>query len=467
MGSDKSPTRDAIAIWEAGVRAVLPETLFQEQCHVSNDKLSIGDLELAANDFSKLIIVGAGKASASMAMALQNRLPKKWFDDRRVSGWVNVPEQTVPKGYSFPVVLHQARPYGINEPTHLAMAGAQKIQQIVSACHPDDLVICLLSGGGSALLPLPRPGIDLELKRQITQQLSSAGATIEELNTVRTALSDIKGGGLARSCSAGLLLNLVISDVLGDDLRFIASGPSFIGEQVGLKANDVLVKFFPNRKSLPEIVWAYASESESVDPMPKSRGNQLKCHVEHVILANNATAVDAAGVEAVARGYRYLMNSARKSEGDAASLGQSLMENVEFFYHDPEAPDCLITGGEPTVSLVPANIRGKGGRNQHLTLAALLKALPEKEQMHKSVIDLCFLSAGTDGEDGPTDAAGAFFNLETLLKENRTEAELHGFLDRNDSNSFFEHSGGLLRTGPTGTNVCDLRVACWEPIHSS
>ena len=459
--SRKNLREDALAIWNAGVDAVRPSQLFRETMQVAPPLLRFADIEFDLRSMNRLLIVGAGKASAAMADALQRQLPESWFKSQRVGGWVNVPEGTKPIGYDFPVTLHEARPAGLNEPTEQGIMGSREILRLVANCSADDLVICLLSGGASALLPLPLPGVSLVDKQAITRALSAAGATIEELNTVRIALSQIKGGQLARACRAKRMLTLVISDVLGDDLRFIGSGPTFSSAPPEPTAGQILDRYARCGMVVPAAVWdvvkSVSIPGKRTSPSLLSKG---MCQVEHLILANNATAVDAAGVEAVARGYRYLMSSARRSEGDATLLGRELVERCTEWAGDPEAPDCLISGGEPTVTLAPAGTRGRGGRNQQLVLAAL-------QRRHELIAGdsvaspLCFLSGGTDGEDGPTDVAGAWFDATIEPELASLAMQMADSLTRNDAYSFFERHGGHLRTGPTGTNVCDLRVVVW------
>lgn len=460
MASREKLIEDAHAIWRAGVDAVLPKALFQEHMHLSSDRLQLGDIEYSLKTIGRIVVVGAGKAAAPMAIAFQERLPPEFLRSGRVLGWVNVPEGTIPEDYSFPVRLHPARPYGRNEPTLQAQEGAQEIMRLVHGCRKDDLVVCLLSGGGSALLPLPKKSISLEDKIQVTRMLSGAGATIEELNSVRIALSDVKGGGLAGHCNAARLACLVISDVLGDNLHFIASGPTIAMEGGARGAIEILKKFSKHRSEVSENIWKLLFEDASRElSEPKKVAESKKCQVEHFILANNATAIDAAGVEAVARGYQYLMSAARRSEGDAAELGRELMSRCYEWRADPSAPNCFISGGEPSVALVESSRRGLGGRNQQLVLAALEQSI--QMESDGSSRPYCFLSAGTDGEDGPTDAAGAWISDITSGAGGIRVEEVRRYLAQNDAYHFFEKYGGLMKTGPTGTNVCDLRVALW------
>src|SRR5262245_26470450 len=215
---------DALAIWHAGLAAVRSDRLVTDNVRVDGESLLIGDESIRLSSVGRIAVIGAGKAGAGMAAGLEEALGPRVLAEKQVRGWINVPADCVRELGC--IHLHAARPAGINEPTSEGVLGAEKILEIVSSLGADDLCICLISGGGSALLPAPVAGVSLAEKQAITRQLSAGGANIEELNTVRKQLSRIKGGGLARACRAGRLITLIISDVLGDPLDVIASGPT-------------------------------------------------------------------------------------------------------------------------------------------------------------------------------------------------------------------------------------------------
>jgi glycerate-2-kinase len=300
----------------------------------------------------------------------------------------------------------------------------------------------LISGGGSALLPAPLPGISLAEKQAITRHLSAAGANIEELNTVRKQLSRIKGGGLARACRAGHLVTLIISDVLGDPLDVIASGPTVPDSHTRRDALAVLARYGYDSPAVRDVL--------SRSPITNHH-SPLTCQVTNLVIGNNALAVDAAGIEAERRGYSHAMIAATQLEGPAEEIGRDLA-NMTLQMLSEAGPDCLITGGEPTVKLAPAEIRGKGGRNQQLVLAAMTELFP------RSPMSFALLSAGTDGEDGPTDAAGAMIDANLVEPMKTSQLDPDDYLRRNDAYTFFQQLGGLIKTGPTHTNVCDVRV---------
>jgi hydroxypyruvate reductase len=434
---------DAERIWRAGVTAVLPKRLIPENVRVRRRWLTVGEELLDLRSIERIAIVGAGKAAGAMAVALENALGPQLLEEKQVAGWVNVPADCVMPTQR--VHLHAARAPGVNEPSAEGARGTRRILDIVSSLGPADVCFCLLSGGGSALLPAPVPEISLDEKIRLTRLISGAGANIEQLNVVRQNLSLVKGGGLARACRAGQLVTLVISDVLGDPLNLIASGPTVPRRSKAVHALSVLevlgiiadasiaetVKFLRRRATEPEKPQAAVA-----------RGIQI-------VLGNNAMAVDAAGVKAERLGYSHAMIAATNSDGAAEEVGRHLA-SMAMHMRDNLGPDCLISGGEPTVTLVDEGRRGKGGRNQQLVLAALAE-LGDCE-------GICLLSGGTDGEDGPTDAAGAIVDGDVVRAAGKAGLDASDYLIRNDAYTFFRQSGGLLITGPTQTNVCDLRV---------
>lgn len=420
-------TEDAIAIWRAGVAAVDPVRLVQHA--------------LAGEWFhpeSRILLVGAGKASAAMAQAAVAVLGAD-----RVSGWINVPADQA--GEAGPVHLHAARPAALNEPTEAGVEGTARMLALLETLQPDDIAIALISGGGSALLTAPRPPVTLEEKRDLVRRLFAAGAPIAEVNLVRRSLSLVKGGGLARACRGRRLLGLILSDVVGDDLAAIGSGPT-----VAIPADPAEVKAVLRRRSIAEDTLSAAIRTVLAAPaiaVPPTAA------IENRIIGSTAIALEAAAAEATARGYRVVSLGAA-NQGDAAAEGEALAHRLRDLAAGAERV-CLLSGGEPTVTM-PAGIGGLGGRNQHLALAALpvLTGTP----------GATLLSGGTDGEDGPTDAAGAYVDEEVIRAAERLGLDPRDPLARFESHRFFQAAGGLLRTGPTGTNVADLRVGTVAPL---
>lgn len=456
--STASLRRDALKIWSASVEAVRPEKIVPKWMHVANGSIVFGSddcenkKEIPLDSIRRIAVVGAGKAGASMAAAVENTLGNSLMTEKNLVGWVNVPEDCV--GESLRCIhLHPARPAGVNEPTAEGVSGSQQILDIVELLGPNDLCICLISGGGSALLPSPVEGVSLADKLAVTRFLSAAGANIEQLNAVRKPLSRIKGGGLDRACKAGNIVSLIISDVLGNPLDVIASGPTVPCEATPHAALDVL-KQFGMAPELAPSVFDYL-EKQARD---RSHGPQaalipnLQSLISPFIIADNATAVAAAAEEARKLGYAVEAESESQSEGLAEDVGRRLAAKSLKMRAEHRSM-CFISGGEPVVQLAPSSRRGLGGRNQQLILAAVETLFDD------GAANMALLSGGTDGEDGPTNAAGAFCDAEVIAAARRLSLQPAEYLARNDAYHFFEPLGGLIKTGPTQTNVCDVRVA--------
>ncbi len=448
-------TRDAIAIWQAGVEAVRADSVVEQQTHWDGRWLTIADHVFDLQNADRLIIVGAGKATAGMLSGLLEALLKSKKRLPKIAGWINVPQGSLtphgPLGNT--VTICQARPQGCNEPTETAVDGTRQILNFVHHAGSNDCVVALISGGGSALLCSPIDGVTLEDKLGITRALSAAGANIEELNSVRRCLSNIKGGGMARACNARHLITCIISDVLGDPLDVIASGPTILKPTPNpSQAIDVMNQLLPNQfQSIRNLL----NQQLLVNSLASKELNRPPIELVPIVLANNATAVDAAGQKAVELGYRYWMKSERQSEGEATQLGQRFAQQMNSTLEQAQI-DCIISGGEPTVILPPTTIRGLGGRNQQLTLAFL--EWFNRNGGWPTRAELAFVSGGTDGEDGPTDAAGAYVDKNVMAQMLSQQLHPEDYLKRCDAYRFFEKTHGLLKTGPTGTNVCDLRV---------
>lgn len=452
-----SPARThALEIWTAGLDAVRAEPLVRRELVVEDDILWIDGHAFDRSDFQRVLVFGAGKAASAMAAGLVNKLDG-WLP---ISGWVNVPEGTEREIHG--IVTHPARPAGVNEPTADGEFGTREIVERVENAESSDLIIALISGGGSALLPMPIEGITLEEKLSVIRFLSGRGASIEQLNTVRKHISAIKGGGLLRRANGKHLVTLVLSDVLGDPLDLIASGPTVIDPSSPADALEVLSEFDPadsdGKRKLPDSIYRQLSQANACDA-DKEAAAVIDSTI--VVVGNNAVAVDEAGIVAERLGYNHVMSSATCSEGLAEDVGRHLADmTVKMLRAGPEnhRTDCLISGGEPVVQLAESSIRGKGGRNQQLVLAAyqrLIQCDLTDEEWRRVAI----LSGGTDGEDGPTDAAGAVLNEKVNREAVSLNLDVADHLRRNDAYTFFRRTGGLLMTGPTGTNVCDVRVA--------
>jgi hydroxypyruvate reductase len=445
--------RDALAIFQAGIDAVRSDRLVRESVRVDGNWLIVGSEQIDLSHIGRIAVIGAGKAGAGMAAGLEEALGPRLLREKNVTGWLNVPADCVRPLTA--IHLHAARPAGVNEPTDAGVVGSQRIIALVQSLGPDDLCLCLISGGGSALLPLPIAGVTLADKQALTRFLSAHGANIRELNTVRKQLSRIKGGGLARACGARRLITLIISDVLGDPLDVIASGPTVADTATPQDALAILAKFDPKHELCISI---YDSLQGAKALESSNAAAPHSALVSNLVVGNNALAVDAAGREAARRGYSQALIAATELEGEAETIGRHHAEVALPMRREP-GPDALISGGEPVVTLAPPEIRGNGGRNQQLVLAALVRLLELQGGGDANPLaGLAILSGGTDGEDGPTDAAGAMIDEDTFQRMRQLGLSPSFYLARSDAYSFFAQVGGLIKTGPTHTNVCDLRV---------
>ena len=471
MSTQSKIVQDALAIWKAGVDAVTPRHLISKQIRISDLKLKVREVEVDLSSVRRLVVVGGGKAACDMATAFEaNVLPfvRQALPAIEVEGLVTSPELTdrqqrereelraLYQSEQPAIEVLEARPAGLNAPTEKAVAGTQRILETVRACGPEDVVVCLLSGGGSALLTAPVDGITLQDKQSVASVMSAAGATIEQLNAVRRSLSGVKGGGLARACNAGVLVTAAISDVLGNNLETIASGPTVLeAETRPSHALKVLgdLRLMDDARLLNVVEHLKNAMSTMGDE--QARLERVDCKVHNVILGSNRDAVDAACQQATELGYKCSSESATHCEPDVSEVGMRMFGQFKSIAVSVE-PICWISGGEPTVAL-PEN-PGRGGRNQQLVLQMIVDLL-DHQSVLDGELDFAFLSGGSDGEDGPTNAAGAYCDPRILaLAADLGIAKLREHLAKADSFQVLKQLDCLMLTGATGTNVCDLRV---------
>ncbi len=464
MSGASTPSRQLVeSIWKAAVRSVDSARLVRQVIRIEGSRVVIAGTPIPMENLRRIEVVGAGKAGAGMAQGAAEALGGL---GKSLSGWVNVPADCVRPLSS--ITLHPARPAGLNEPTAAGVAGSEEILRRVAALGAGDLCLVLISGGGSALLPAPIAGVSLADKAATIRQMSLAGASIDELNCVRRQLSRIKGGGLARACRAQWLVTLVISDVIGDPLEVIASGPTIDFPLEPERALELLEQFAPGLVGIPGSVIESLQRLRlsgvgHVSYVPE-RVQEEHGHVKNVphirvvsIIGNNQTAVDAAEREALSLGLDVRVLGVGQA-GVAKTAGRELAEECLRVQPSLTRPLCLISGGEPVVHVEKRPGPQKGGRNQELALAALCRL----SESHANGITI--LSGGTDGEDGPTDAAGAIADSAIAQAATLHHLNPQQFLTDHNSYPFFEQTGGLLITGPTHTNVMDVRVALVEPL---
>ncbi len=457
-------TAHALDIWKSAVDAVSSSQLVKNVLQRQADELNVCGNHFRLSDLQRIIVVGAGKAGAGMASAVEEVLGTDMVD-AKVTGWVNVPADCVRELRR--IRLHAARPAGVNEPTVEGVGGSLKILQLVERLRDDDLCLVLLSGGGSALLPAPCFGVSLDDKQEVTRLLSRGGATINELNTVRKQLSLIKGGGLARALKAGRMIGLIISDVIGDPLDIISSGPTVDDDSTPAMARDIL-KRIAGQNNVPKAVLELLNEKIELDASTTSntRPRVDADRVQNYVIGNNAVAVAAAEHQARSLGYDVRVIGVGIG-GIASEIGRDLARQCLAARAEVVAsgkPLCLISGGEPTVRLSETKLPRKGGRSQELVLAACVEILSAGSISQSSAAKkITILSGGTDGEDGPTDAAGAWLDADVLQSIQDQHLVPEDYLAINNAYEFFSRAGGLLKSGPTHTNVMDVRVALISP----
>lgn len=462
---------DAAAIREAAVDAVRPERLVARRLVVTGARLLVDGISLelpSSPEGGRIAVVGGGKAAAGMAAGVADLLGRAGVGRDRLLGLVSVPEGCGRDGLG--IEIRPTRPAAVNLPTPAVVTATREMLSMLASLTPADLAIAVISGGGSALLECPRPGVPLEELIAVAGSLSAAGAEITELNTVRRAASDVKGGGLARACGAGRLLVLVLSDVIGDPLEFVASGPCLPTTDGAAAALAVLERHGAIAAGVaPRLVAVLegdirrggaSSRSEAVSPA----GSWLKpdgCRVDHILLGGNATAVDAGAAAAASLGYAVTIRQAvAGSPETAAAAGERLARAglaVAAAATSDGRPRAIIEGGEAVVRLPPDH--GIGGRNQQTATAALVEAMRTGGWPPGLVV----ASIGTDGEDGPTDAAGGLVDAAVAARIAALRLDAAAAVARCDAHPLLAAAGGLVVTGPTGTNVADVRIVLARP----
>lgn len=427
----------ALQILRAALAAVDPAEAVQRHVQRNCASLTIGDRQLDLSAIGRIVAVGGGKAGGPMAQALETIL-----DDRLEHGWVNVKS-----GHRAPtrvVHLHEA---GHPLPDAESVRGSLAIRQYLTGLGESDLVLGLISGGGSALLTLPREGISLTDLQETTERMLRAGADITQLNTVRKHLDLVKGGGLARLAAPARLITLVLSDVVGDPLDVIASGPTVPDPSTFADARRVFEQLGLTGK-LPTAVESLLERgAKGEEPETPKPGDPIFTRTETIVIGSNARAAQAAVETATHQGWTVLDLGSRL-EGEAREVGRvlgALARSVQQEGRPVSPPACIIAGGETVVTVRGT---GRGGRNQELALGAAL--------VIHGLSDVLVVSLGTDGTDGPTDAAGAVADGTTLMRARALGHDPHTALAQNDSYAFFDALGDLIITGPTRTNVNDL-----------
>jgi glycerate 2-kinase len=438
-----SQTRKARAIALRTLERVLDSVdagkLLKSKVTLKGKQLHSGEFVFDLADFRHVYVVGGGKAAAKMAQALEEIL-----SNRIAEGHVNVPHGDNTK-------THIIKLHGASHPVpdEAGVEGARRMMEIAEKAKEDDLVIVLLSGGGSSLMSLPRGSVTLRDKQELTEKLLRSGASINEINVVRKHISGFKGGWLAKKAYPATVLNLIISDVVGDALEAIASGPTVPDPSTFSDAHSVLERYGV-WETAPLSVKMLISDGEH-DLLEETRklGDECFRKVCSVVLGGCRTAAVAAVKSLKAEGLNTVLLTT-SMEGEAKTVGAflgSIAAEITSSGNPVPKPAAVVVSGETVVTV---RGKGKGGRNQELALAAA----PKLHSVDSAVV----ASLSTDGVDGPTDAAGAIVDGDTVERAKRLGLDVEQFLAENDSYGFFSRLGDLIVTGPTGTNVNDISL---------
>lgn len=428
---------DGLAMVEAGIDAVLPSNVIKNSVTLNDNTLSVMGHSYDLSKYERIFVAGGGKASAAMAMELERIL-----DGRITAGIVNDRY-----GVEAPTKIIRINHAGHPLQTEDGVRGVREMLRMLSSAGNEDMVIFLISGGGSALLPCPGKGISLEDTVRLTDLLLKSGARIDEINAVRKHISRIKGGQLVRYVNGAEVISLIFSDVVGDDVSFIASGPTAPDGTTFTDAIGILKKYGIYDKAPKSIIDHLEAGARGEVPENPKSGDPVFKRVSNFIVASNIIALEAAARKASSLGYRPLiLGSGIIGESREVGVVLSGIARECLKSGNPVAPPAaLISGGETTVTI---RGKGKGGRNQELVLGFLRNYLP----------GITVISVDTDGIDGASDACGAIADHTTLPRAKEKGLSVADALNENASYDFFKALDDLVFTGPTGTNVSDLRI---------
>ncbi len=431
--------KDAVTIFLAGLKAVDPVHAVKLHLRCQDGKLKVGDRAYPLKDFEAVYVVGTGKASAVMGQAVEQIL-----GDFLKAGVINVKY-----GHALPTKIIGVNEAGHPVPDEAALRGTQQIIDLLRQTGERDLVLCLISGGGSALLTSPAEGLTLDDLQKMTKSLLECGAAIHEINAIRKHISQVKGGRLARLAYPSTLVSFILSDVIGDSLDSIASGPTVPDPSTYGDCLHILEKYTIRSKTPPAVLKLLENGAQGkIEETPKP-GEPVFERTQEIIIGSNILALKAAERKAKELGYHSLILSSfiEGETKEVAKVHAALAKEILSSGHPLPKPACLISGGETTVTVYG---QGLGGRNQEFALAAAVGI--------DGLKDLVILSGGTDGTDGPTDAAGAIADGTTLQRARSKGLDAEWHLRDNNSYNFFKPLGDLLITGPTYTNVMDLHL---------
>ncbi len=436
-GKIRERREKVLPILSAALHAVDPINAVKRHMSLAGDELRIGQRVYDLSRYENIYVIGGGKAGGSMARAAEEIL-----GEHLTAGMINTK-------YGYLVETEVVR---INEAAHpipdaAGMIGATEIVRLAARASDDDLVICLISGGGSALMTLPVEGISLADMEALTSALLRCGATINQINAIRKHLSQIKGGNLSRLAYPAEVVSLILSDVVGNPLDVIASGPTVPDSSTFVQAYGIVERFGLLDELPSSIVHHLRRGKEGITLETPKKDDPVFAKTYNLIIASNEVAAQAALAQAKDLGFNTMLLSTFV-EGEARQVAHVFSAIAKEILHSGQPvsrPACVVAGGETTVTI---HGEGKGGRNQELALAAAIQI----EGLDEAMI----VALATDGTDGPTDAAGAIADGSTIQRARDKGLSANDYLDNNDSYHFFDALGDLIITGPTNTNVNDL-----------
>jgi glycerate 2-kinase len=429
----------ALAIFNAAVSAVQPSQLLPENIAVKEGKLQLKDHLFLLEDVDHIYVIGAGKAAVAMVLEIEKILGEY------------ITKGVVATKYDHCLQLKKIKciEAGHPVPDENSVKAGKEILDIVSNAKEKDIVISLISGGASALMADHPPGTTLSHLQHLFELLLHSGATISEMNTVRKHLSFIKGGQLSKAAYPAILVSFILSDVIGDPLDVIASGPTAADASSFQDAYSVLKKYGLLHKINSSIIdWLQKGLNKEIEETPKPGANFFKKTFNYLI-GTNLIALEAAAIKAKQLGFTPFIITDKMS-GEVNEESKKLVHHLNTQSYSQ--PTCLLMGGETTVTIKG---KGKGGRNQQFVLAALNELMRFSETQPRIPL---ILSAGTDGSDGPTDATGAMVDEETIKETKALGLDVSQYLDNNDAYNFFTKVGGHIITGATQTNVMDIVI---------
>ncbi len=454
----------------AALKAVDPRAAARGALSLSGDHLTAGGSIVDLSGFKRIRMVGVGKASQAMARGVLDVLGERIAEGLLISKHRSAEQEPLPGRVRVLIGSHPV-PSAESETSARALVAFLR-----AGTSEDDLLIILISGGGSALMTLPVEGVSLADLQELTRQLLACGADIGEINTLRKHLDQVKGGGLARLAAPARIITLILSDVIGSPLDVIASGPTVADSTTYAQAIDILRKYriedqvpgavrsvlergarggeasklaFDPAEREGASKLAFDPAERGALPETVKAGDPILARVTNLIVASNPQAAEAALEEARAQGFQALLLTT-SLRGEASTAGSDLarlLKRVAEIGQPLQRPACIVAGGETTVTL-RGDKGGRGGRNQEMALAAV--------ELLDGLRDVALVTFATDGEDGPTDAAGAVVTGDSLRRARALGLDPQAYLENNDSYTFFSALGDLLITGPTGTNVNDL-----------